>query len=182
MATTTETVDSKVETQEKAATVGPPVAALPADGVDRQDEEPTEYPNMAKTLVIMASLYISIFLVALDRTILGTAIPRITDQFHSIDDIGWYGSAYMLTGKKLPRLTSSRLSKTNNSQHAASSCFTAEYTLSSLLNGSFYLALFSSRLDLQFVVPHQIPSRSSSVEQSPDSVLAASSPAQFRSC
>ncbi|KAJ5152743.1 uncharacterized protein N7482_009221 [Penicillium canariense] len=32
-----------------------------------------------------------------DRTIISTAIPYITDQFHSIDDIGWYGSAYMLT-------------------------------------------------------------------------------------
>ena len=25
------------------------------------------------------------------------AIPRITDEFSSIQDIGWYGSAYMLT-------------------------------------------------------------------------------------
>jgi hypothetical protein len=24
------------------------------------------------------------------------AIPQITTQFHSIDDIGWYGSAYLL--------------------------------------------------------------------------------------
>jgi MFS family permease len=32
-----------------------------------------------------------------DRTILGTAIPKITDDFHSIDDVGWYASAYLLT-------------------------------------------------------------------------------------
>ena len=32
-----------------------------------------------------------------DRTIIATAIPRITDDFDSIQDIGWYGSAYMLT-------------------------------------------------------------------------------------
>ncbi|PSN64121.1 MFS general substrate transporter [Corynespora cassiicola Philippines] len=55
------------------------------------------YPGPAKTALIMFSLYISIFLVALDRTILGPAIPEITNQFNSIDDIGWYGSAYMLT-------------------------------------------------------------------------------------
>jgi len=30
--------------------------------------------------------------------ILATAIPRISDEFHSIEDIGWYASAYMLTG------------------------------------------------------------------------------------
>ena len=43
------------------------------------------YPNAAKTAVIMVCLYISMFLVALDRTIIATAIPRITDRFHSID-------------------------------------------------------------------------------------------------
>ncbi len=45
----------------------------------------------------MFSLYISIFLVALDRTILGPAIPAITNEFGSVSDIGWYTSAYMLT-------------------------------------------------------------------------------------
>ena len=32
-----------------------------------------------------------------DRTIISTAIPTITDEFHSLNDVGWYGSAYMLT-------------------------------------------------------------------------------------
>ena len=32
-----------------------------------------------------------------DQNIISTAIPRITDEFRSIDDIGWYGSAYLLT-------------------------------------------------------------------------------------
>ena len=44
----------------------------------------------------MIGMYLSIFLVALDRTIIATAIPKITDEFNSIEDIGWYGSAYML--------------------------------------------------------------------------------------
>jgi MFS family permease len=34
---------------------------------------------------------------ALDNTILATAIPRITDQFKSLDDVGWYASSYLLT-------------------------------------------------------------------------------------
>ncbi|KAF2655665.1 putative aflatoxin efflux pump [Lophiostoma macrostomum CBS 122681] len=45
----------------------------------------------------MLSLYISMFLISLDRLILSTAIPRITDTFSSLADISWYGSAYMLT-------------------------------------------------------------------------------------
>lgn len=32
-----------------------------------------------------------------DQTIIATAIPTITSQFQSIQDIGWYGSAYLLT-------------------------------------------------------------------------------------
>lgn len=32
-----------------------------------------------------------------DNTIITTAIPRITDHFQSLDDVGWYGSAYFLT-------------------------------------------------------------------------------------
>lgn len=55
------------------------------------------YPGAGKRAVIMGCLYISLFLIALDRTILATAVPRITDRFHSIDDIGWYASSYMLT-------------------------------------------------------------------------------------
>ena len=45
----------------------------------------------------MLSNFVAMFLVALDRTIIATAIPRITDEFGSLGDIGWYGSAYMLT-------------------------------------------------------------------------------------
>lgn len=32
-----------------------------------------------------------------DNTIIATAIPTITDEFNSLDDIGWYGSAYLFT-------------------------------------------------------------------------------------
>ncbi|KAJ5286817.1 hypothetical protein N7478_002503 [Penicillium angulare] len=59
--------------------------------------ESIKYPPMKKIIPIMLSLYIAIFLVALDRLIVATATPKITDDFHSINDIGWYGSAYMLT-------------------------------------------------------------------------------------
>jgi MFS family permease len=35
--------------------------------------------------------------VALDMTIVTTAIPKITDQFRSLEQVGWYGSAFFLT-------------------------------------------------------------------------------------
>jgi MFS family permease len=32
-----------------------------------------------------------------DRMIISTAIPQITNEFNSAGDIGWYGTAYLLT-------------------------------------------------------------------------------------
>ncbi|KAI9734103.1 MAG: MFS sugar transporter [Claussenomyces sp. TS43310] len=55
------------------------------------------YPTGAKLSLISLALCLAVFLMALDNTIIATAIPRITDQFKSQDDIGWYGSAYLLT-------------------------------------------------------------------------------------
>ncbi|KAK7543806.1 putative MFS multidrug transporter [Phyllosticta citricarpa] len=55
------------------------------------------YPPTRVVVPILLGIYAGIFLVALDRTIVGVAIPRITDEFHSLGDVGWYGSAYMLT-------------------------------------------------------------------------------------
>ena len=55
------------------------------------------HPPTAQVFVILACLFLVLFLVALDRLIIGVAIPRITDQFDSLGDVGWYGSAYLLT-------------------------------------------------------------------------------------
>lgn len=46
---------------------------------------------------ILLALCTTVFLVALDGTILATAIPTITNQFNSLSDIAWYNSAYLLT-------------------------------------------------------------------------------------
>ncbi|RDW88988.1 hypothetical protein BP6252_01020 [Coleophoma cylindrospora] len=60
-------------------------------------EDEPEYPHGFKLAVILAALCLAVFLVALDQTIISTAIPTITDRFNSIQDIGWYGSSYLLT-------------------------------------------------------------------------------------
>lgn len=31
------------------------------------------------------------------KTILGTAIPKITDEFHDLNKVSWYGAAYFMT-------------------------------------------------------------------------------------
>jgi hypothetical protein len=55
--------------------------------------EGIEYPTGLKLNLVSLALCLSVFLMALDNTIIATAIPKITDQFHSLDDVGWYGSA-----------------------------------------------------------------------------------------
>ncbi|KAL8822739.1 MAG: hypothetical protein Q9191_006530 [Dirinaria sp. TL-2023a] len=67
-----------------------------AEALDKLDDE-QEYPHGAKLTIITASLCLSVFLMALDNTIIATAIPKITDHFKALDDVGWYGSAYLLT-------------------------------------------------------------------------------------
>ncbi|KAM0355066.1 hypothetical protein ACHAPU_000918 [Fusarium lateritium] len=44
----------------------------------------------------MFALFLIFFLVALDRTIIGTAIPTISAEFDSFGDIAWYESAFLL--------------------------------------------------------------------------------------
>ncbi|KAH6699671.1 major facilitator superfamily domain-containing protein [Leptodontidium sp. MPI-SDFR-AT-0119] len=57
----------------------------------------TEYPDGFRLFTTLAALILAIFLATLDTTILATAIPRITDQFHSLTDVGWYASAFFMT-------------------------------------------------------------------------------------
>ena len=68
---------------------------------EAQNEDDTEYPHGLKLVTLITALCLAVFLVALDQTIIATAIPKITDQFNSITDIGWYGSAYFLTSTAL---------------------------------------------------------------------------------
>ena len=56
-----------------------------------------DYPHGLRLFFIFTALVLSIFLASLDMTIVATAIPRITDEFHSLDQVGWYGAAFFLT-------------------------------------------------------------------------------------
>ena len=68
----------------------------PSKDERHSDGEENFRPKSLKFWAVIASVYVSIFLVALDRLIIATAIPTISDSFHSIEDIGWWGSSYML--------------------------------------------------------------------------------------
>ncbi|KAK1598357.1 major facilitator superfamily transporter [Colletotrichum navitas] len=46
---------------------------------------------------LLLGICLVVFLISVNRAILTTAIPHITSEFQSTVDIGWYGSAYLLT-------------------------------------------------------------------------------------
>lgn len=73
-----------------------PIRDASPDAV-RSVEDDDEYPHGFKLFSVLLALVLAIFLASLDMNIIATAIPRITDDFHSLDDVGWYGSALFLT-------------------------------------------------------------------------------------
>ena len=69
----------------------------PGKGPDTNPEDGNEFPSAKNVALIMIALLLAMFLTALDRTIIATAVPRITNEFNSLDDIGWYASSYLIT-------------------------------------------------------------------------------------
>ncbi|KAK2740557.1 hypothetical protein FQN57_006061 [Myotisia sp. PD_48] len=73
------------------------ISESPPRILKEQEGDRTEYPGLFRLSLIVLALTLSLFLVGLDNTILSTAIPKITDQFHALGDVGWYASSYLLT-------------------------------------------------------------------------------------
>jgi hypothetical protein len=65
----------------------PTIVATPKDEI--------VYPTGLRLVAIIIALCLAVLLVALDQTNIATAIPRITDRFKSVSDIGWYGSVIL---------------------------------------------------------------------------------------
>ncbi|KAJ4422224.1 hypothetical protein N0V82_003084 [Gnomoniopsis sp. IMI 355080] len=76
----------------------------PAAAQEPQDDSDVVYPQGLARVLIITCLCLSVFLVALDQTIIAPALGAITAQFDSTKDIGWYGSAYLLTSTALQPL------------------------------------------------------------------------------
>lgn len=66
-----------------------------------EENDETKYKTGLPLVLLTVGLALSTFVVALDNTIIATAIPRITTVFDSLNDVGWYGSSYLLTTTSL---------------------------------------------------------------------------------
>ncbi|OTA94887.1 hypothetical protein M434DRAFT_10271 [Hypoxylon sp. CO27-5] len=97
----------KANSQEAATESQPedtPAARGAQDVAAAHAEE--EYPSFWKLVLLTIALCMAMLVVSLasrslqelfisDGTILATAIPRITNEFNSLDDVAWYGSSYL---------------------------------------------------------------------------------------
>ena len=63
--------------------------------VQERTDEPEgtgRYLKFSRMVLVAVVLCLATMCVALDNTIISTAVPRITHDFKSIDDVGWYAS------------------------------------------------------------------------------------------
>ncbi|KAJ9297656.1 hypothetical protein DTO271G3_4431 [Paecilomyces variotii] len=91
-------LSSKVKSTMSKSPEGPDTVSH-ARSVDIQGDAPTvDHTHLTgiKLYVLFAAVLFSTFLMALNGSIVSTAIPQITSHFKSLDDIGWYGSAYLV--------------------------------------------------------------------------------------
>ncbi|KAL6713713.1 hypothetical protein ACLMJK_008205 [Lecanora helva] len=88
--------ETKEERESKSAAI-PPVSAV--------DTKEPEWAYGFQLFTILVAVTFACFLMLLDGTIVVAAVPRITDDFNSLDDIGWYGAAYQLGSAVFQPLT-----------------------------------------------------------------------------
>ncbi|KAF7185402.1 MFS-type efflux pump MFS1 [Pseudocercospora fuligena] len=94
---TTQTQPDQHGTVDLQANSGGSQKPSPSDRPRDASDLPVLWLAKFKLTLLTISLCLAVFCQALDNTIIATAIPRITDEFGSLDDVGWYGSGYLLT-------------------------------------------------------------------------------------
>ena len=70
--------------------------------IDRSSEAPDRYLSSWRLAIVIFSLCLATFLLAVDVYMVAVAVPEISAVFHSLDDVAWYGSAYLLTLTAFP--------------------------------------------------------------------------------
>ncbi|KAH0442469.1 MFS multidrug transporter [Colletotrichum camelliae] len=108
-------VDEKIKSpsliQEKSINMS--TETIQEDQGNEKKDEPSalvvpptpKYLSGYRLFLVMTCVTLVCWLMFLDSSIIVTAIPAITDEFHSLGDIGWYGSAYHLANAAFQPLT-----------------------------------------------------------------------------
>ncbi|MDP3445644.1 MAG: MFS transporter, partial [Ignavibacteria bacterium] len=53
--------------------------------------------SLRSKIIIMLSVMASLFLVALDQTIISTSLGKIVEEFNAFSSLGWVVTAYLIT-------------------------------------------------------------------------------------
>ena len=93
MATATETIH--IQGDEIQDTLTPEIEMEMTNSQSASEGEP-QYPTGTKFWFITVTLWIVLIAGGLDANIVATAVPSITDEFHTVADVGWYSSAFRL--------------------------------------------------------------------------------------
>ncbi|KAK3292403.1 major facilitator superfamily domain-containing protein [Chaetomium fimeti] len=98
--------------EEKESSPRPSVTELSHHRISHGSEQGTsaatkneaQWVTGMKLVALTNLLVVAMFLMMLDTSIIATAIPRITDEFRSLQDVGWYVSIYQLANAALQPL------------------------------------------------------------------------------
>src|ERR1700690_3497324 len=90
---------SPADQQALPKTVARELSRIPAGVVELSDAPsiaPKAPPSPSEVRTILMSLMLTMFLAALDQTIVATALPTIGRQFHDVTSLSWVITAYLL--------------------------------------------------------------------------------------
>ena len=82
------TLDEKKDSQAEQGTV---------EAVKENENSTDTYLHGRRLALVHSGLLMATFLVALDQSIVATALPQLVSQFNSLDRITWIVAAYFLT-------------------------------------------------------------------------------------
>ncbi|KAJ5158251.1 Major facilitator superfamily domain general substrate transporter [Penicillium coprophilum] len=93
----TQTADAASSTMENKKDIFEDASDSEQTGLSEQADPEAEYPRGLKLVLLAGASVMGVFLISLDQTIVGTAVPKITDEFHGLYDVSWYSAAYFMT-------------------------------------------------------------------------------------
>jgi MFS family permease len=73
----------------------------PQEQLEVEERNPTDdrvYPSGTQLYLVTTSMILTLFLTGLDLTIVAPCVPSLTNEFHTIADIGWYSSVTGFVG------------------------------------------------------------------------------------
>nr|BAZ95831.1 MFS transporter cpaI [Curvularia pallescens] len=93
------TIDSEHSVKEapESSRSSQPSLSGAEDAADSHSEKSVSYPTGFRMWLLSGASIFGVFLISLDQTILGTAVPKITADFGGLNDVSWYSAAYFMT-------------------------------------------------------------------------------------